>query len=158
VDIEARAPAEVLAELPDGLEERQPLDVAHRAADLGQDEIDVVGAGGDELLDGVGDVRDDLDGGPEIVAAALPRDDVLVDAARGDIVVPARGAAGEALVVAQVEIGLRAVVGDEHLAVLIRAHGARIDVQIGVELAQAHRVAARLEERAECRCSQSLAE
>jgi hypothetical protein len=90
VDIEARAAAEVLAELADGLEERQPLDVAHRAADLGQHEIDVVGAGGDELLDGVGDVRDDLHGGAEIVAAALPGDDVLVDAARGDVVVPAR--------------------------------------------------------------------
>jgi hypothetical protein len=134
VDIEARAPAEVLPELPDGLEERQRLDVAHRAADLGQHEIDVVGAGGDELLDGVGDVRDDLHGGAEIVAAALPVDDVLVDAARGDVVEPARGDPGEALVVPEVEIGLRPVVGDEDLAVLIRAHGPRIDVQVGSSL------------------------
>ncbi len=43
----------------------------------------------------------------------------------------------EALVVAQVEVGLGAVVGDEHLAVLERTHGARIDVQIGVELLDA---------------------
>ena len=38
---------------------------------------------------------------------------------------------------AEVEVGLGAVVGDEHLAVLIRAHRPRIDVEIGVELPQA---------------------
>jgi hypothetical protein len=40
----------------------------------------------------------------------------------------------EALVVADVQVGLRAVLGDEHLAVLERVHGARIDVEVGVEL------------------------
>ena len=40
----------------------------------------------DEVLDGVGDVRDDLDGGAEIVAAPLLGEDVLVDAAGGDVV------------------------------------------------------------------------
>jgi CTP synthase (UTP-ammonia lyase) len=34
-----------------------------------------------------------------------------------------------------IKVGLGAVVGDEHLAVLRRAHRARIDVEIGVELA-----------------------
>ena len=66
------------------------------------------------------------------------------------------GHAGEALVMAEVEIGLGAVVGDEDLAVLIGAHRPRIDVEIGVELAQPDRVAARLEERAEGRRSQPL--
>ena len=41
---------------------------------------------------------------------------------------------GEALVVAEVEVGFGAVVGHEDLAVLERAHGARVDVQIRVEL------------------------
>jgi hypothetical protein len=36
--------------------------------------------------------------------------------------------------VAQIEIGLGAVVGDEHLAVLERRHRARIHVQIRVRL------------------------
>ena len=69
-----------------------------------------------------------------------------------------RRAAGEALVVAEVEIGLRAVVGDEHLAVLVGRHRARIDVEIGIELAQPHRVAARLQQRAERRRCETLAE
>ena len=45
------------------------------------------------------------------------------------------GAAGEALVVTEVEVGLGAVVGDEHLAVLIGAHGPRVDIEVGIELA-----------------------
>lgn len=34
----------------------------------------------------------------------------------------------------EIQIGFRAVLGDEHFTVLERAHGTRIDVDIGVEL------------------------
>ena len=40
----------------------------------------------------------------------------------------------EALVVPEVEVGLAAVVGDEHLAVLEGVHRARVDVDVRVEL------------------------
>ena len=144
---EDRIPArQLVAELADGLEERQALDVAHRAADLHQHEVDAVVAGGDESLDGIGDVRDHLHGAAEIVAAPLARQDLLVDAARGDVVGLLRRHAGEALVVAEIEVGLRPVVRHEHLTVLVRAHGAGIDVEVGVELPQADRIAARLKE------------
>ena len=149
---------QLVAELADRLEEGQPLDVADRAADLAQHEVDVLVAGGDEGLDRVGDVGDDLHGRAEIVAAALLGDDLLVDAPGGDVVGLAGWAAGEALVMAEVEIGLGAVVGDEHLAVLIGAHGPRVDIEVGVELAQAHAVAARLEQRSESGRCQPLAE
>ena len=96
-----------------------------------------------------GDVGDDLDRCAQIVAAPLLLDDGLIDLAGGDVVV-ARGVdAREPLIVAKVEIGLSAVVGDEHFAVLIRAHGPRIDVEIGVELAKAHAISARLQQSAE---------
>jgi len=39
---------------------------------------------------------------------------------------------GEAFVVAEVEIGFGAIVGDKHFAVLIRAHGSGIHVQVRV--------------------------
>ena len=68
------------------------------------------------------------------------------------------GRAGEALVMAEVEIGLGAVVGDEHLAVLVGRHRARIDVEIGIELAEAHGVAARLQQRAERGRRETLAQ
>ncbi len=114
-----------LLELADRLEERQAFDVADGAADLAQHEIEVVVAVEDEILDGVGDVRNHLDGGAEIIAAPLLGEDVLIDAPGGDVVGLARRTAGEALVMTEVEIGLGAVVGDEHFAVLVRATSCR---------------------------------
>ena len=58
---------------------------------------------------------------------------------------------------AEIEIGLGAVVGDVDLAMLIGRHRPRIDVEIGIELADADRVAARLEERRERGGHQTLA-
>ena len=158
MDVDGMVARQVVAELADRLQERQAFDVADRAADLHQHEIVAVVAVADEILDRVGDVRDHLDGGAEIVAAPLLGEDVLVDAAGGDVVLAGRRTAGEALVVAEVEVGLRAVVGDEHLAVLVGRHRARIDVEVGVELAQPHAVAARLQQRAERRRRETLAE
>ena len=158
VNIDRMPPRHFVAELADGLEIRQALDVADRAADLAEHEIVPVVAVADEVLDGVGDVRNDLDGGAEIVAAALLGDDVLVDPAGGDGVLLRRRTPREALVVPEIEIGLGAVVGDEHLAMLIGRHRAGIDIEIGVELAQADLVAARLQQRAERRRSETFAE
>ena len=106
--------AHVEAELPDGLEERQDLDVADRAADLGDDDVDVVaGQAGDAALDLVGDVRDDLHGLAQVVAAALGGQHRRVDRAGGGVGVLGQRLVDEALVVTEVEIGLAAVVGDE---------------------------------------------
>jgi len=88
------------------------------------------------MLDFVGDVRDDLDRGAEVVAAPFLADDVLVNAPGGEIVGPVHAGAHEPFVVAQVQVSLRAVLGHEYLAVLERAHGARIHVDVGIELEQ----------------------
>ena len=74
--------AELDAELADGFEERQRLDVADRAADFHHADIGIAGAQLDGALDLVGDVRDDLHGRAEIVAAAFLGDHAFVDAAR----------------------------------------------------------------------------
>ena len=71
VDVDGAAARQVVAELADRLEERHRLDVADRAADLAEHEVVVVIAVDDEILDLVGDVRNDLDGRAEIVAAPL---------------------------------------------------------------------------------------
>lgn len=60
----------------------------------------------DPVLDGVRDVRDDLDGLPKVVATALRLDDAAVHLARRDVVVAGQGHVEEALVVAQVKVGL----------------------------------------------------
>ena len=136
VDVQDVRPPDVLAHLADGLEERQRLDVADGPADLDDDDVRIAVAGDptDALLDLVGDVRDDLDRAAEVVAAALLGDDRLVDAAGGDVAQLGQVLVDEALVVAEVEVGLGAVVGDEDLAVLVRRHRARIHVDVRIEL------------------------
>ena len=128
--------AQLLAHLADGFEEGQRLDVADGAADFDDGHVDVLRDLAHGVLDLVGDVRDDLDGLAEIVAAALLGDDLFVDAAGGEVVVAGEFGVGEALVVAEVEVGFGAVVGDEDFAVLEGRHGAGIDVEVGVELLQ----------------------
>ena len=99
VDVERVLAADVEAELADGLEERHALDVADRAADLDEHDVDVRPASADRVLDLVGDVRDDLDGATEVVAAALLLDHRQVDLAGRPVAVARRHHAGEALVV-----------------------------------------------------------
>src|SRR5262249_35858072 len=161
MDVDGAVARKIVAELADRLEERQALDVADRAADLAKNEIIAVVAVANELLDGVGDVRDHLDGGAEIVAAPLLGQDLLIDAAGGGVVLSAGGgaggdvvlwgggASGEALIMAEVEVSLRPIISDEDLAVLVGRHRAWVDIEIGVELAQPYLVAARLQQRAE---------
>ena len=151
--------ADVEAELPDGLEEREDLDVADRAADLGDDDVDVVaGQARDAALDLVGDVRDDLHGLAEVVAAALGGQHRRVDRAGGGVGVAGEVLVDEPLVVAEVEVGLAAVVGDEHLAVLERVHRARVDVDVRVELLHRDPQAAGLQQPPERRGGDALAE
>ncbi len=160
VDEHAPLRAEVGVELADRLEERERLDVADGAADLGDHEVHRLRLGDDQdpVLDLVGDVRDHLHGGAEVVAAALALDHRVVDGACGDV----RGArgvfVGEPLVVAEVEVGLGAVLGDEDLAVLERAHRPGVDVDVGIELLQLDPVAAGDEEASDRGGGDSLAE
>ena len=46
----------------------------------------------------------------------------------------AQGLVNKALVVPQVQVRFRAVVGNEYLAVLYRVHGARVHIQVRVQL------------------------
>ena len=79
-------------------------------------------------------MRNHLDRAAQIVAAPLGREHVLVDAPGGDVVVPPGRDAGEALIVAQIEIGLGAVVGDEAPHRARRDSSYRVDVEIRIEL------------------------
>ena len=90
----------------------------------------------DARLELVGDVRNDLDGVAEVFAAPFLAQHVPVDLACGEVVPPAHGRADKSFVVAEIEIGLRTVVGDEHLPVLKRVHGPGVDVDVGIQLDQ----------------------
>ena len=160
VQVEHVVAAELRAQLADGLEERQALDVADRAADLDEHDVDVARGrdAQDAVLDLVGDVRDHLDGRAEVLALALAADDGVVDAAGGRVRGARRVLVDEALVVAEVEVGLGAVLGDEDLTVLVGRHRARIDVHVRIELLHADLEAPRLEQRAQRGGGDALAE
>src|SRR5690606_9426077 len=133
-------------QLADGLEERLRLDITHGTADFHQGHVGIAGALDHATLDLVGDVWNDLDGRAQIIAPALAAQHVFVDAAGGEVVVLGHAGANESLVVAQGEVGLGAVVGNEHLTVLERAHGARIDVDVRIQLEHGDLQAPRLQD------------
>src|SRR5690606_2269376 len=146
------------AYLADRLQEGQRFDVADRAADFHQGHVVARRGGIDRALDLVGDVRDHLHGATEVVAAPLLADHFLVHLAGAHRVAPGQAGIDEALVVAQVEVGLGAVVGDVDLAVLERAHGARIHVDVRVQLHHRDPQPARLEDGRQRGRGDSLAE
>lgn len=159
VDDEDVVPADLVAHLADGLQEGKRLDVADGAADLGDDDVHVVGGHApDAVLDLVGDVRDDLDGVAQVLTAPLLGDHGGVDLACGDVGRAVQVDVEEALVVADVQIGLGAVVGDEHLTVLEGVHRAGVDVEVGVELLHRDPKSPGLEQSAQAGGGEPLAE
>src|SRR5882724_10710076 len=114
----------------------KPSDVADRAANLHDDDVHAVGNFLDDGLDFVGDVRDDLNGLAEVIAAALFGENGFVDAAGGPVIVAGKFGVGEALVVAEIEVGFGAVFGDKDFAVLKGAHRTGIHVQVRIAFLQ----------------------
>src|SRR5712692_7523664 len=103
-------------------------------------------------------MRNDLHRTAQIIATALAGDHRVVDLAGGEAVLPAHRGGDVAFVVAQVEVGFGAVIGDEHLAMLKRVHGARVHVDVGIHLEQRDFEATALQESPDRRCRQALAQ
>ena len=160
VDVAAVVAALFQAHLTDGFEKRLALDVAGGAADLGNDHVGLSGGSQivDVALDLVGDVGDDLHGLAQISALTLLVQHVPVHLAGGQVGVFVQVLIDEALVVAQIQIGLGAVVGHEHFAVLQRAHGARVHIDVGVQLLAGHLQAPALEQAAQRGCRNAFAQ
>ena len=73
---------ELHAHLANGLEERQRFDVAHRAADLHHAHIRIARAHADAMFDFIRDMRNDLHGRAQIIAAPFLRNHAFVNSAR----------------------------------------------------------------------------
>ena len=112
----------------------------------------------DELLDFVGDMGNDLHGLAQVVATALFFQHGLVNLARGEVVGLFHARFDETLIVAQIQVGLCAVVGHENLAVLKRRHGARVYVDVGVKLDEGDFESPRFEDRGKRGGGDSLAQ
>ena len=132
----------VKAELADGLEEGEALNVPHRPPHLHHHDLRLLLLGhlADPFLDLVGDVGDDLDRLGEVLSPALLLDHREVDLPRGEVVPPGEVHVQEALVVADVQVGFGPVCGDEDLPVFVGAHRPRVHVDVGVYLDGRHPV------------------
>ena len=121
--------------LANGLQKRLALNIAYGAADFYQAYIGAgVRVACDGTLDLIGHMGNDLNGLAAIHALALVGDHFPVHASGGQVGVLAQGLVNKALVVPQVQVCFRAVVGNEYLAVLYRVHGARVHIQVRVQL------------------------
>ncbi len=153
MDGEQVLPSLLVAHLTDRLQEGLAFDVAYGAADLDDDDIAAAGPGHvtDAVLDLAGDVGDRLDGTTQEIAPPLFLDDGLVYLTGGHGTEAGEVLIDEALVVSQVEVSLRTVAGDEYFAVLVRRHGAGVNVEVGVEFLDGDRDVAALEDAADSR-------
>ena len=131
---------QVGAHLTCGLQEGLGLDIAHGSANLRDDDIGGVSLGvGDGLrahdaLDLIRDVGNDLDGVAQVFAAAFLCNNSGVHLTGRRIRRAGQVHVQEALVVADIQVGFRAVFRDENLTVLEGIHGSRIDIDVGIEL------------------------
>ena len=153
MDEQSVLPPDFPAYLPCGFEEGLALYVADRAAYFGQHDIRarLFPDGIDILLYRAGDMRDDLHRLAEILSPPLALDHLAVHLAGGEIGEFVEVLVDEPLVMSEVEIRLRTVLGDEHFTVLAGVHRPGIHIDIGVELLRRHLVTARPEQPAERR-------
>ncbi len=84
-------------------------------------------------LDFIGNVRNDLHGLAKVLAATLFTDDRFINLAGRKVITLAHLGRHESFVMAQIQIGLGTVFRDKDFAVLKGAHGARINVNVGIE-------------------------
>ena len=95
---------QVATDLTCGLQERLGFDIAYRAADFGDDHVDIVGRlGAHTGLDLIGDMRNDLHALAEVFAGAFLAQHLLIDLTGGDIGLLAQVDVEETLVMADVE-------------------------------------------------------
>ena len=165
-DVQKKAvlPADLMANLTGGFQERLGFDIADGAADLRDDDVWPISLGvrlghlQDAAFDLIGDVWDHLHGIAEVLPAAFPGDDFRIHLAGGHIRRTGQIPVQEALIVADVEVGLGSVLGHEHLAVLERIHRSRIDVEVRVEFLHGHLQSASGQQLPETAGGQAFAE
>ena len=105
----------------------------------------ITGTGIDTALDFIGHMGNYLHRAAKVIAASLATQYGLVDLATGKVVVLGHFRTQKTLVMAQIQICLCAILSHIDFTVLVGAHGARINIEIGVELEDSDTKTSRLE-------------
>ena len=135
MDIKGVVFADLLANLANGFEEWQTLDVAHGAADFGDHHIGVVLAAHviNSFFNFIGNVRDDLNGTAKVIAPALFADDRPVDFPSRHIGAFGKININKTFVMSKVEIGFPSIIGDKHFTVLVGTHRTWIKIDVWIK-------------------------
>ena len=158
VHIDCVLASHLKAHLPDGFDEWLALDVSDGTSDLGDDDI----SGGlfsyivDEFFYLIRDMGYRLDSGAQITTLALAVYDIGIDLTGRQVREPVEVLIDEPFVMTQIQICLSTVLGDIDLAVLIRAHGSRIHVDIWIEFLGCDRQPARFQKSSDAGCSNTF--
>ena len=110
------------------------LNITHGATDLNQCHIAAFSTGNHAVFDLIGDVRNNLNRTTQIVTATLFTQYVLVNTTGRKVVTLSHLGTNETLVVTEVKVSLCAVFRHKNFTVLERAHCARINVDIRIQL------------------------
>ena len=103
-------------------------------------------------------MRDDLHGFAQIIALAFLVQNIPVHLAGGQVGELVQILVNKALVMSQIQVGFRTVIGDIYLTVLERAHGTRVNIDIRVQLLCRNFQTACLEQAAKGCCGNALAQ
>ena len=151
--------ADIQRDLANRFQKRQAFDVADGSAQFGDHNVDV---GSCQFQDGrfdlIRDVRNNLNCSTEVFAAAFFFNHGQINLTGCVVGITIQNARGEAFVMAEVEVGFGAVIQHINFAVLKGTHGARIDVEVRIELLHADFQSAAFEQHTDGRRSQSLAQ
>ena len=140
--------ANLQANLPDRLDKRLTLHIANGSANLRNHHICIrlVAYAVDESLDFIGNVRNRLNRIAQIAALTLARNHIGIDFARRQVGILIQVFVDKTLVMTQIQIGFCTVFCDIHLAMLIRAHGSGINIDIGIQFLRGHLEPSRLQQ------------
>ena len=156
--------AEVVAHLTGCFKERLRFDIANCSTNFRDDDVRtltvLIGLSltTHDVLDFVGDMRNNLNRVTQVFAATLLGNDRGIHLAGGRISGTRQVHIEEALVVANIQIGLRTILSDKNLAVLEGVHCTGIDVDVGIELLHDHVQAPRPKEPPQAGGGQALAQ
>ena len=140
MDIQRVALACFPSYLTDSLQEGLALHVAGGTANLRDDHVGpgFFSYGVNKPLDLVGDVRDGLHGLAQIFPPAFLGNHVGIDPPGSQVGKLVQVLVNETLIMSQVQVGLRPILGDKHLSMLVGTHGPRVHIDIGVQLLGGH--------------------
>ena len=152
--------AHLMAELADRFQERLALDISHGSSHFDNGDPLLVRrfSSVKSALDLIGDMGDHLYRSPAEIPVAFFLQNRPVDFSCSHIGVPVQAFINKPLVMSQVQICFRPVVGNKDFTMLNGIHCTRIDIDVGIEFLHSHLIAPRLEKPSQGRGGDPLSQ